>query len=112
MASSAQAAVVELILVTDGTGTLTAASDSARLFLGMEPAELEGLTPADITAPDLAPLTAEAWSTFLAEGSMSGPYRLQHRDGRIIDTVFRARAHDPLPGYHAVRHQLVPRAQP
>ncbi|MCY7417627.1 MAG: hypothetical protein LH650_03870 [Chloroflexi bacterium] len=104
--ANAKMAVEELILVRDTTGRMVAAGGPCHAFLGLHPADLVGLGSVDITAPDLVENTPGQWQRFLEDGQMSGAYILRRSDGGLVPTHFTARAHEPLPGFHAARHRL------
>jgi PAS domain S-box-containing protein len=91
------------VLVADEDHSYVAVGGGVTASLGYEPAELLGRQIEDISAPDLAAGTQEAWDRFLADGRQDGGYRLMARDGREVPMRFQARAHHPIPGFHTSR---------
>jgi PAS domain S-box-containing protein len=98
----------EFILVADNAGTYAAATRGVSNVLGYDPDELIGQRIEDLAAPELRSATPEQWTPFLADGLQDGTFRLRARDGRLVALRFRARAHHPVPGFHA--SQLWPEA--
>jgi PAS domain S-box-containing protein len=98
----------EFILVADNAGTYVAATRGVSNVLGYDPDELIGQRIEDLAAPELRSATPEQWTRFLADGLQDGTFRLRARDGRLVALRFRARAHHPVPGFHA--SQLWPEA--
>lgn len=90
-------------LATDDDHVYVAVSAGVTAILGYEPAELLGRRIEDISAPDLATATPDAWRSFLAEGRQDGEYRLLAKDGSTVAVRFQARAHHPIPGFHVSR---------
>ena len=91
------------ILVVDDDRRYVAASAGVRAALGYEPAELIGSTTEAIVPTDLVPSAATAWERLLADGEHEGQYRLRGKDQTEVEVRFEARAHHPIPGYHALR---------
>lgn len=91
------------VLVVDDERRYVAVSDGVRAALGYEPSELVGATPATILPVDPATNVATAWQRLLDEGRYDGEYRLVGKDRMEVAVRFEARAHHPIPGYHALR---------
>ena len=72
-------------------------------ILGYEPHELIGMRVVDLAAIELQERTPNQWEDFLAEGRQEGRFQLRAKDGRIVSLQYQARAHHPVPGFHASR---------
>ncbi len=99
------------LLVTDDEARYVAVSDGVEAVLGHNPAELLGATIAEISPADLAASGPAQFAQFIADGRQDGEYRLMSADGRAVRLGFQARAHHPIPGFHASRLWPVPNAQ-
>ena len=91
------------VLVADDDHTYVAVGSGVKDVLGYEPDDVLGRGIEDISPPDLAAGTLDAWGRFLADGRQDGEYRLMARDGREVPMRFQARAHHPIPGFHTSR---------
>ena len=93
----------EFTLVADDDGTYVHATRGVTAILGYEPHELIGLRVVDLAAIELQERTPNQWEDFLAEGRQEGRFQLRAKDGRIVSLQYQARAHHPVPGFHASR---------
>jgi PAS domain S-box-containing protein len=93
----------EFILVADDDGTYVHATRGVTSALGYEPHELIGLRVVDLAAIELQERTPRRWADFLAEGRQEGRFQLRAKDGRPVSLLYQARAHHPVPGFHASR---------
>ncbi len=93
----------EFTLVADDNGTYVHATRGVTAVLGYEPLELIGLRVVDLAAIELQERTPKQWEDFLVEGRQEGRFQLRAKDGRIVPLHCQARAHHPVPGFHASR---------
>jgi PAS domain S-box-containing protein len=93
----------EFTLVADDDGIYVHATRGVTAILGYEPDELIGLRVVDLAAIELQERTPNQWEAFLAEGRQEGRFQLRAKDGRIVSLQYQARAHHPVPGFHASR---------
>lgn len=90
---------LDAILLADDGGRYLDANPSACNLLGYTRQEMLNLSITDITPEPYRHLVPQAWSEFLALGSMSGEYSVRHRQGTQIPVEFRAVA-NIQPGEH------------
>ena len=93
----------EFILVADDVGAYVHATRGVTAVLGYDPVDLIGVRIQDLAATELQETTPMQWDDFLAHGRQEGAFRLQAKDGRIVSVRYQARAHHPVPGFHASR---------
>ena len=93
----------EFTLVADDDGRYVHATRGVTRILGYEPADLIGLGVVDLAASQVEEATASQWAEFLAAGRQEGRFELRAKDGRVVRVFFQARAHHPVPGFHASR---------
>ncbi len=91
------------LLVTDDDSRYVAVSGGVEATLGYEASELLGASIADISPADLAATGPAQFAQFIADGRQDGEYRLLDADGQAVRLGFQARAHHPIPGFHASR---------
>jgi PAS domain S-box-containing protein len=82
----------DLVSVLDPGGHVVYASPSHEPVLGYAPDALVGTSPLDLVHPDDRPIAAEALG---ADGGLSAPVRMRHRDGRWLIVEGRVTA---IPG--------------
>jgi PAS domain S-box-containing protein len=100
----------EFMLVADDVGTYVHATQGVTAVLGYEPVDLIGMRVVDLAAIELQETTPNQWADFLADGRQEGRFQLRAKDGRVVSLSYQARAHHPVPGFHASR--LWPDAKP
>jgi PAS domain S-box-containing protein len=100
----------EFMLVADDVGTYVHATQGVTAVLGYEPVDLIGMRVVDLAAIELQEATPNQWADFLADGRQEGRFQLRAKDGRVVWLSYQARAHHPVPGFHASR--LWPDAKP
>jgi PAS domain S-box-containing protein len=93
----------EFILVADDAGTYVHATRGVAAALGYQPEDLIGLRIEDLAAIELKEQTPGQWAAFLADGRQDGLFQLRTKDGRVVSLLYQARAHHPVPGFHASR---------
>jgi PAS domain-containing protein len=96
------------ILVADNQRRYVHATPAAARLSGRSVARLLTLRVDDVSRPSERDAVAEAWSRFVIEGSMCGPYVLERPDGSEVAIKFAAKANTPWPGSHT--SLLVPAA--
>jgi PAS domain-containing protein len=89
------------ILVADDERRYVHATPAAARLSGRSVARLLTLRIDDISAARERAGIDRAWNTFVADGSMRGPYRLTTPDGSEIPVRISAKANTPWPGAHA-----------
>jgi two-component system, cell cycle sensor histidine kinase and response regulator CckA len=82
----------DLISVLDPDGRVVYASPSHEAVLGYTPDEMVGTSPLDLVYPDDREIAADALA---ADGGLSSPIRMRHRDGRWLIVEGRTTA---IPG--------------
>lgn len=93
----------EFTLIADDDGRYVHATGGVIGVLGYEPGELIGMSVVDLAAIELQATTPSQWADFLALGRQEGRFRLKAKDGRVVSLSYQARAHHPVPGFHASR---------
>jgi PAS domain S-box-containing protein len=93
----------EFILVADDVGTFVHATRGVTAALGYDAHDLIGLRIEDLAAIELQEQTPRQWAAFLADGRQEGLFELRTKDGRVVSLLYQARAHHPVPGFHASR---------
>jgi PAS domain S-box-containing protein len=93
----------EFTLVADDDGAYVHATRGVTGVLGYEPLDLIGLHVQDLAAAELQESTPGQWADFLAEGRQEGQFQLRAKDGLVVPLLYQARAHHPVPGFHASR---------
>jgi PAS domain S-box-containing protein len=91
------------MLVADDDGAYVHATRGVTGVLGYEPLDLIGLRVQDLAAAELQESTPGQWADFLAEGRQEGQFQLRAKDGLVVPLLYQARAHHPVPGFHASR---------
>ena len=94
----------EIVLVADNEQRYVAVFGPTQHLLGRSNAELTGKEISDVTPAEALAQMETAWRAFVTAGVLEGDYPLQHADGTILPTRFRARAHHPVNGLHVSRH--------
>ncbi|MEO8273723.1 MAG: PAS domain-containing protein [Chloroflexota bacterium] len=89
------------ILLADDDRRYVHATPAAVALSGHPLARLLTMRVEDVARAAEREAVAEAWSQFLANGSMDGPYVLERADGSEVHVRFAARANTPWPGSHA-----------
>jgi PAS domain S-box-containing protein len=93
----------EFTLIADDDGRYVHATNGVARILGYEPADLIGMSVVDLAATELQEATPAQWADFLAVGRQEGHFQLRAKDGRVVSLSYQARAHHPVPGFHASR---------
>ena len=93
----------EFTLIADDNGRYVHATRGVSRILGYEPADLIGMSVVDLAAIELQEATPTQWADFLAVGRQEGHFQLRAKDGRVVSLSYQARAHHPVPGFHASR---------
>ena len=91
------------LMVTDDELRYVAVSSGVEATLGYRASELLGVTVVDISPADLAATGPAQFAQFIVDGRQDGEYRLLDTNGRAVGLGFQARAHHPIPGFHASR---------
>ena len=79
----------DLVLVADQDARLVYASAAMLAVLGLDHADLEARSVADIVAEGPA-WTEREWQRYLTEGAWEGPVALRTRSGEVIPAIARA----------------------
>jgi PAS domain-containing protein len=93
----------EFMLVADDVGTYVHATQGVTAVLGYDPVDLIGARVEDLAAIALQDTTPGRWADFLAEGRQDGRFQLRAKNDRLVSLHYQARAHHPVPGFHASR---------
>jgi PAS domain-containing protein len=89
------------ILLADDERRYVHATPAAAQLTGRPLARLLTKRVEDIAPTAQRADVAAAWSAFIAEGSMQGPFTLERPDGSLAEVLFAAKANAPWPGVHA-----------
>ncbi len=89
------------ILVADDARRYVHATPAAAALSGRSVARLLTMRVGDVARPSEREAIPEAWSRFMEEGSMQGPYVLERPDGSEVGVRFASKANAPWPGSHA-----------
>lgn len=89
------------ILLADDQRRYVHATPAAARLSGRTLARLLTMRVDDVASSAVRASIPEAWSRFVAEGSMRGPYVLERPDGSEVEVLYSARANTPWPGTHA-----------
>ncbi|HEX8386607.1 MAG TPA: PAS domain S-box protein, partial [Rubricoccaceae bacterium] len=90
---------LDAVLLADDDGRYVDANPAASALLGYSHGELVQMSLRDIAPATQRSLAQESWTAFLASGQQSGEFVVQHKDGALVPTEFRATA-NILPGLH------------
>ena len=91
---------LDAIVLVDDDGRYVEVNPAFCELTGYRRAELLGLGPADLTAPDRPPADVpEQFDAFASAGTESGTFSLRHKDGHRVETEYRAVA-NIQPGVH------------
>lgn len=88
------------IMVADNERRYVHATPAAALLSGRPLARLLTMRVDDVTRATERAAVPEAWTRFVAEGSIDGPYVLERPDGSEVAIRFAARANTPWPNTH------------
>jgi PAS domain-containing protein len=89
------------ILLADDDRRYVHATPAAAALSGRSLARLLTMRVEDVARASERDDVPGAWSQFLREGSMRGPYTLERPDGSEVEVLFAAKANAPWPGSHA-----------
>jgi hypothetical protein len=89
------------ILLADDGGRYVHATPAASRLTARPLARLLTLSVDDVVRPSEREAARTAWDTFVAEGSMRGPYVLARPDGSEVGVHYAAKANAPWRGSHA-----------
>lgn len=89
------------ILVADDNRRYVHATPAAARLTGRPLARLLTMRVDDVARAGDREGVPAAWSRFLAEGSMQGPFVFQRPDGSEVEVRYAAKANAPWPGSHA-----------
>jgi PAS domain-containing protein len=89
------------ILLADDKRRYVHATPAAAALSGRPLARLLTMRVDDVTRPSERDAVPAAWSRFMAEGSMQGPYVIQRPDGTEVEVLYASKANAPWPGSHA-----------
>ena len=89
------------ILLADDDRRYVHATPAAARLSGHSLARLLTMRVEDVARATERAAVPEAWSRFVADGSMGGPYILERPDGTEVEVRFAAKANTPWPGSHA-----------
>ena len=91
---------IDAILLTDDQGRYIEVNPAGCELTGYSREELLGMAVADLAAPDQPPVDAVTqFDDFVPAGAESGAFSLRHKDGRVVETEYRAVA-NIQPGVH------------
>jgi PAS domain-containing protein len=89
------------ILIADDERRYVHATPAAARLSGRPLARLLTMRVDDATRASERDAVPDAWSRFIADGSMQGSYVLERPDGSEVPVLFSSRANAPWPGSHA-----------
>lgn len=89
------------ILLADDDRRYVHATPAAARLSGHSLARLLTMRVEDVARATERAAVPEAWSRFVADGRMGGPYVLERPDGTEVQVRFAAKANTPWPGSHA-----------
>jgi PAS domain-containing protein len=89
------------ILLADDRRRYVHATPAAARLSGRSLARLLTMCVEDVARPSEREAVPGAWSRFMEEGFMQGPYVLARPDGSEVEIRFAAKANAPWPGSHA-----------
>lgn len=91
---------LDAIVLADDEGRYIELNPAFCALTGYSRDELLGMGPADLAAPDQQPAAvADRFEEFVHAGAESGTLTLRHKDGRVLETEYRAVA-NIQPGVH------------